>query len=110
MLLALILADVLNAGESVSQGEAKVIAIITGFTGIMAAVGGTYMTMRKIKTREQKAAHEQVKQMEGYLDEERSRRLEVEKDLFDANLLLAQNGIAPPKRITVDGDHPPNPP
>lgn len=103
------LADILNAGESVSQGEAKVIAIITGFTGIIAAVGGTYMTMRKIRTREHDASHAEVKKAEAWVETERTRRLEVEQNLYEANLLLAQHGITPPKRITADGPAAPDP-
>lgn len=86
--------DFILAGAT--EVEARLAAFITGFAGIVASVGGVILTIRRVKSREQRAAHEQLKVVEGYLDDERIHRIEVEQELHQADLMLVQNGISPP--------------
>jgi hypothetical protein len=82
----------------ITELETRAVAIITGFAGIIAAVGGVMMTIRRVRDREHNAASEQIKTLEGYLAEERQRRIEAEQALFQSDVSLAQHGIAPPER------------
>jgi hypothetical protein len=82
---------------TLTDTEAKIAAIITGFGGVMAAVGGVYLTLHTIRSKEHKASKESLDQAESYLAEERKHRIEAERQLFEANLLLSKNGIDPPK-------------
>lgn len=78
--------------------QPQLAAIITGFAGIIAAVGGVLLTIRKVKSQERDASQEELAKVEGWLAEERDRRIELERDLFDSNLRLSQHGIEPPGR------------
>lgn len=82
----------------ITEVETRAVAIITGFAGVIAAVGGVMMTVRRVHDREHNAASEQIRTLEGYLSEERQRRIEAEQALFQADITLAQHGIVPPER------------
>lgn len=72
---------------------ATILAVLTGAGGIVAAVGGVLLTIRKVRTKEQEAAEAALATVEGLLAEERKRRIEVERKLYDMTLTLAQHGI-----------------
>ena len=80
----------------VTEVEARAAAIITGFAGIVASVGGVIMTLRRVKSREQRAAQDQLKTVEGYLSEERAHRIEAEQGMYMSDVMLVQHGLTPP--------------
>ena len=80
----------------VTEIEARAAAIITGFAGVCASVGGVILTIRRVRSREQKAAAQQLKTVEEYLSEERTNRIDAEQALHKADVVLVQHGIAPP--------------
>lgn len=72
-----------------------VLAIISGTAGIAAATGGVLLTVRRVRTKEQQASEAALATTEGYLREERDRRIEVEREAHEANLRLVQHGLDP---------------
>ena len=73
-----------------------VLAVVTGASGVMAAVGGVLLVIRKARTKEQQAAEAALAVTEGMLISERSKRIEAERLAYEAELILAQHGITPP--------------
>jgi nitrate reductase gamma subunit len=64
IILALINSQALQDAGPVGSAEAKTIAIITGFAGIIMAVGGVMLAIRQIRTREHEAARKDLDRVE----------------------------------------------
>jgi hypothetical protein len=60
------------------------------------------LTIRRVSDREHKAAEDALKTQEGYLEEERKRRIKAEYQLYEATLLLAKHGIELPSMREPD--------
>lgn len=79
-----------------AETATTVLAVVSGASGIMAAVGGVLLVVRKARTHEQQAAEAALAVTEGYLITERERRIEAERDLHAAEIVLAQHGLDVP--------------
>ena len=73
-----------------------IIAVVTGASGVMAAVGGVLLVIRKARTREQLAAEAALATTESMLIAERTQRIDAERRAHDADVLLAEHGIDRP--------------
>jgi hypothetical protein len=85
---------VLVAG--LTEVEAQIAAVITGFAGIIAATGGVLITLRSVRNREQKAVKEQIERLDAWLADERVKRIAAEQRVYQLALELAQHGIVVP--------------
>jgi hypothetical protein len=95
-----------NSGGSVGGAEAKTVAIITGFAGIVVAVGGVMLALRQVRTREREAVKGDLDRVERDLEEERDARLTAERNVYKCVLLLAQSGIEPPEGVVMRRSRP----
>jgi hypothetical protein len=77
--------------------ETGVIAIITGFAGIVSAVGGMLLIVRAVRNKERKAAKQELDEVSDELHEERETRIQLEELAHQQRVLLAQSGIALPR-------------
>jgi hypothetical protein len=78
-------------------GVASLIALLTGLAGIIAAAGGVLLAIRAVRTRERKAAKEELDQVTTMLSQERGLRVQSERYSYHLMLTLAEHGIeAPP--------------
>jgi hypothetical protein len=82
----------------VDAGTADLLSIITGVGGVAAAAGGIMLTVRAVRSKERRAANDEITQLSGMLDEERKARLTAEQKAYARSIRLAQNGLDP------DGD------
>ena len=79
-----------------SDWEAGIVAIITGFTGMVAAGGGVLLIIRSVRNKERKTAHQEYEEISAELHNEREVRVRLEELVYTQRVLLAQNGIALP--------------
>jgi len=92
----------LDCACDVARVEAlNVAAIITGFAGIVTAVGGVLLAIRAVRNKERKAAKEELDTVDDMLQSERKDRIQAELQNYNLRLKLAQHGIEVP-------DEPPN--
>lgn len=82
-----------------SDWEPTVVAIITGFAGIVSAAGGVLLVIRSVRNKERKAAKHEYAEVSAELHAEREARVALEEVAYEQRRLLAQNGIAPPGEI-----------
>ena len=73
-----------------------IIAVVTGASGVMAAVGGVLLVIRKARTREQLAAEAALAVTEGMLIDERAKRIRAEATAHAATVTLVEHGLDPP--------------
>ena len=78
----------------------NVAAIITGFAGIVTAVGGVLLAIRAVRNKERKAAKNEFDTVEGMLEGERKDRIKAELENYHLKLKLAQHGIEVPDEDT----------
>jgi hypothetical protein len=79
-----------------SDTAATILAVLTGAGGIVAAVGGVLLTLRKVRSKEQEAAEVALDKVEQLLADERTRRLEAERRLHALELILIDQGLELP--------------
>ena len=75
---------------------ASVIAILTGFAGLVAASGGVLLAIRAVRSRERKAAKAEIDELSHMLGQERERRVAVELVVYQCRVIMAQHGLTPP--------------
>jgi hypothetical protein len=73
--------------------EATVGAIITGLAAIISAAGGVLLTVRAVRSKERKAAADELDEVTGELADERRARIEAEHRAHEYHVLLVRNGI-----------------
>lgn len=73
--------------------EATVGAIVTGLAAIISAAGGVLLTVRAVRSKERKAAADELDEVTAELAEERHARLQAEHQAHEYRVLLVKNGI-----------------
>lgn len=71
-------------------------AVLTAVGAVLAAVGGTWLTVREFRRRDHVAASDEIHLLGEDLHECRERLVEVERHLFRTRAKLAQHGIDVP--------------
>lgn len=84
------------------MSSADILAIITGVGAVVSAVAGIYLAIRAARSKERKANKAELDEVTGMLQEEREDRIKAELAAHKMRVLLAENGITPPKE--GDGD------
>jgi hypothetical protein len=97
-----------SSGGSLGTTEATIVAVITGFAGIIASVAGVLLVIRQVRSREQEAAQRDIERLQGFLIDERHKRIESEHKVFQCSLLLVEHGIRLPEGIMPRRDRSPN--
>jgi hypothetical protein len=73
-----------------------VIAILTWVAGVVTAIGGIFLAVRAVRSKERKSAKEDLDTVNKMLAQERHLRLQSERYSYDLSLELARHGIAVP--------------
>jgi hypothetical protein len=85
--------------SAVSTSEAEIVAVVTGFAGIIAACGGVLLAIRAVRSKERRNAAKEYEQLVGQLDEARAAQLSAERWAHELAVLLARNGIDVPGQV-----------
>jgi hypothetical protein len=85
--------------SAVSTSEAEIVAVVTGFAGIIAACGGVLLAVRAVRSKERRNAAKEYEQLVGQLDEARAAQLSAERYAHELGVLLARNGIDVPGQV-----------
>jgi hypothetical protein len=84
-----------------------VIAVITWVAGVVTAIGGVFLAVRAVRSKERKSAKADLDTVNTMLAQERHLRLQSERYSYDLALELAKHGIKVPPPDTVEVAIPP---
>lgn len=83
---------------TIDAAEASIIAIVSGFAGIITAVGGVLLAIRAMRSKERKNAAKEIDQLADQLAAERSNVIDAEVWGQQCAMLLARAGLDVPPR------------
>ena len=72
---------------------AELAAVITGAGWVLSAAAGVLIKIRKVRIQARETVEDELRGVERLLEVERMKRLEVERMLYRASVLMAQHGI-----------------
>jgi hypothetical protein len=73
----------------------NIVAIVTGCAALISAIAGVILAIRAARSKERKAAKDEIDSLTQMLNDERHARIVSELDRHELKIKLAEHGIDP---------------
>jgi len=80
--------------SALGPADAVLVTLLTGLAALVVLTGAVLLAIRSVRSRERRAAAQEIEQLSSLLDHERNLRLACELRAHNAEVLLTRNGIA----------------